>query len=161
MSVRRSKALAVGGFNLSLGRVGASLISSEEADLFERLWAGGGVIRYVPGAIVVHQVSKDRLRRGWLLRRGLAQGRTNARREGVLTGRALYDRVVAVAAEALSGPAEPWRVLMANGADRGAALNDLCRRAAHLAWACEHISQRIRAGRSPSTRRDVSRLGSP
>ena len=44
-----------------------------------RLWAAGGAIRYEPAALVVHEVVVDRFERRWILRRGLAQGLTNAR----------------------------------------------------------------------------------
>jgi hypothetical protein len=146
MSVRRTRALAVGGFNESLGRVADSLISSEEADLFERL-AREGLVWYEPAAIVVHQVLPVRMRASWLVRRGLAQGRTNARREGVLRGRNLRARCVANIAEAFRGPAPRRRALLSHEHDRGAVLNDLCRRAGHLAWAYEHLIQRARGWR--------------
>lgn len=80
LSVRRSVTLELGGFDVDLGRVGPSLLSSEEADLSARLWAAGHTIVWEPGAVVVHQVTAERLRRRWVLRRGMAQGRTNARR---------------------------------------------------------------------------------
>jgi hypothetical protein len=86
MSVRRSALVAstapaaAGPFEERLGRRGRSLVSGEEGDLFERLWAAGGHIAYEPAALVMHAVTPDRLRRRWVLRRGWAQGRTNARR---------------------------------------------------------------------------------
>jgi glycosyltransferase involved in cell wall biosynthesis len=146
MSVRRSSALQAGGFDVALGRAGTSLISSEEADLFQRLWSAGNTIWYVPEAIIVHQVSPDRLRRRWLLRRGLAQGRTNARRDGVLRGAALRRRWRAEIAAALRPPFKPWGALLAGGSEPGAVLNDICRRAGHLTCAWEHLRQRFRAG---------------
>ena len=145
MSVRRASALAVGGFDPALGRAGRSLLSSEEADLFERLWAAGGAVRYEPGAVVVHQVARDRLRRRWLLRRGLAQGRTNARREGLLSGRQLRDRCLAAAAEAFRDPGSLVRTLADGPTGRGIALNDLSRRAGYLGMVAEHLWQRTRA----------------
>ena len=86
MSVRRGALVAStdagagGPFAERLGRRGRSLLSGEEGDLFERLWAAGGHIAYEPAALVLHAVTPDRLRRRWVLRRGWAQGRTNARR---------------------------------------------------------------------------------
>ena len=56
MSVRRRTLVAVGGFDRRLGRRDRSLVSSEEADLFERLWAAGGHIAYEPDARVLHTV---------------------------------------------------------------------------------------------------------
>ena len=41
MALRRSVALAYGGFDATLGRVGRELIGGEENDLFERLLRGG------------------------------------------------------------------------------------------------------------------------
>jgi GT2 family glycosyltransferase len=79
MSVRRAAALDAGGFDPRLGRVGASLVSSEEPHLTRRLVAAGWAIRYVPTAAVVQQVLPERLDRRWLLRRGWAQGLSNAR----------------------------------------------------------------------------------
>jgi glycosyltransferase involved in cell wall biosynthesis len=145
MSVRRASALAIGGFDPALGRVGRSLLSSEEADLFERLWAAGGAVHYEPSAIIVHQVARERLRGRWLLRRGLAQGRTNARREGLLIGRQLRERCRAAAAEAFRDAASLVRLLADGPAGRGVALNDLSRRVGYLGIVAEHLSQRARA----------------
>jgi glycosyltransferase involved in cell wall biosynthesis len=54
-------------------------VSSEEGDLFERLWAAGGRIAYEPAALVLHGVTDERARRRWVLRRGWAQGRSTGR----------------------------------------------------------------------------------
>jgi glucosyl-dolichyl phosphate glucuronosyltransferase len=83
MSVRRAAALAVGGYDPRLGRRGAKLLSSEEPDLTSRLKAAGWSVRYEPEAAVVQQVLPERLEKRWLVRRGWAQGVSNARR-GVL-----------------------------------------------------------------------------
>lgn len=141
MSMRRATAIAAGSFSHRLGRVGRSLVSSEEADLFDRLKTYG-VIWYEPAAVVMHQVTPDRLRRRWLLRRGAAQGRTNARREGVLSGRQLYASCAAHLAVAWRRPAPSWRALVTESNDDGSALNEWCVRAGHLAWAGEHLLQR-------------------
>ena len=79
MSIRRSAALAVGGFDPWLGRVGHRLISGEEPDLTHRLRTAGWEVVYAPAAAVVQQVLPERLERGWLRRRGWAQGVSNAR----------------------------------------------------------------------------------
>jgi glycosyltransferase involved in cell wall biosynthesis len=81
MSVRRAAALAVGGYDPRLGRRGTKLLSSEEPDLTRRLRAAGWVIRYEPEAAVVQQVLPERLEKRWLMRRGWAQGLSNARRD--------------------------------------------------------------------------------
>jgi glucosyl-dolichyl phosphate glucuronosyltransferase len=133
MSVRRVAALDVGGFDARLGRRGQSLVSSEEAELWARLWAAGGVLAYCAAGVVIHQVTNERLRRRWVLRRGLAQGRTNALRESPLKGTALLRRL----REELSGAREthgpPLRAIVSGPAHRGAVLNDMSRRAGHLA----------------------------
>jgi glycosyltransferase involved in cell wall biosynthesis len=145
MSVRRVTALEVGGFDTDLGRVGDSLLSSEEADLFERLWAMGGLIRYEPGAVVVHHVKRERLRVRWLLKRGWAQGRSNARRERQLSGRGLRSRCRIEAAEAFRGLSLVLRELRQGPRSFGLAVNELSRRAAHLAFAVEQLIRRARA----------------
>jgi glycosyltransferase involved in cell wall biosynthesis len=145
MSVRRVTALEVGGFNTALGRVGDSLLSSEEADLFERLWASGGWIRYEPAATVIHHVSRERLCLQWLLRRGWAQGRSNARRESLLSGKELRRRCRMEAAEAFRGFPLLLRELRQGPRGRGLAVNELSRRAGHLAFAVEQLFRRARA----------------
>jgi glycosyltransferase involved in cell wall biosynthesis len=142
MSVRRVTALEVGGFDTDLGRVGDSLLSSEEADLSERLWAMGGLIRYEPDAVVIHQVTRNRLRVRWLLKRGWAQGRSNARRERQLSGRELRSRCRTEAAEAFRGLSLVLRELRQGPRSLGLAVNELSRRAAHLAFAVEQVSRR-------------------
>ncbi|HEY3142537.1 MAG TPA: glycosyltransferase family A protein [Acidimicrobiales bacterium] len=79
MSVRREVLLAIGGFDEQLGRRGRSLLSSEEAELWQRLWAAGHPIVYQPATKIQHRVAAARLRRSWVLRRGWGQGRSNAR----------------------------------------------------------------------------------
>ncbi|HET6953676.1 MAG TPA: hypothetical protein VFI47_25090, partial [Acidimicrobiales bacterium] len=79
MSVRRDAALAVGGYDPRLGRRGGKLLSCEEPDMTRRLAAAGWSVLYAPEAAVVQQVLPERLARRWLLRRGFAQGVSNAR----------------------------------------------------------------------------------
>jgi GT2 family glycosyltransferase len=79
MSLRCAVLDEVGGFTERLGRKGGSLLSSEEAELWRRLWAAGHAVAYDPAALMLHQVGSARLSRRWLLRRGWAQGRSNAR----------------------------------------------------------------------------------
>jgi glycosyltransferase involved in cell wall biosynthesis len=75
MAMRRSCALAVGGFNTSLGRRGKSLMSGEERDFFLRLQRDGCVVAYNPDTFVTHRVQRERLSRTWLMKRVFAQGR--------------------------------------------------------------------------------------
>lgn len=79
MSVWRSAAVAVGGFNPDFGRRGRSLMSGEEPELSRRLVEAGWELHYAPAAAVVQQVLPERIDRKWLLRRGWSQGVTNAR----------------------------------------------------------------------------------
>ncbi len=145
MSVRRAAALAVGGFDVTLGRIGDSLLSSEEADLFERLWSSGGSIRYEPAARVIHRVTPDRLRVRWLLRRGWAQGRSNARRERPSPGRELRRRCRMEAAEAFRGLPVVLGDLRRGARGRGLVVNELSRRAGHLAFAVDQLFRPKRA----------------
>ena len=113
MSVRRAAALAVGGFDPRFGRRGRRLLSGEERDLTRRLVEAGWLIGYVPGAAVVQQVLPERLTRKWVLRRGWAQGVSNARFDvalGRLTraGRvrqAFSEAAIVAGAARRSGPA--------------------------------------------------------
>jgi glycosyltransferase involved in cell wall biosynthesis len=79
MSVRREAALAVGGFDPRLGRVGRNLMSAEEPELTRRLREAGWGAAYAPAAAIVHQISAERISRRWLLRRAWAQGVSSAR----------------------------------------------------------------------------------
>jgi glycosyltransferase involved in cell wall biosynthesis len=81
MSVRRKAALAVGGYDATLGRGGGKLLSGEEPDLTRRLRDAGWEVVYAGGAAVIHQVPAERVDRRWLLRRGWWQGVSNARLE--------------------------------------------------------------------------------
>jgi glycosyltransferase involved in cell wall biosynthesis len=77
MSVRRSWAEAVGGFEPALGRRGDGLISNEEMVFFGRLGQLGGRAWYEPRAAVRHHVGRERASVWWLLRRSWAQGRSD------------------------------------------------------------------------------------
>ncbi len=81
MSVWRSAALGVGGFDARFGRHGRRLLSGEERDLSRRLTQAGWRLYYEPTAAVVQQVLPERIDRRWLLRRAWAQGISDARFE--------------------------------------------------------------------------------
>ena len=108
MSVRRAAALAVGGYDPRLGRRGSKLLSGEEPDLTRRLVGAGYVVAYVPSAGLVHRVAPERVQRRWLLRRGFAQGITNARLE-VLATRPSRGRRVGRGRDELARVGEHWR----------------------------------------------------
>lgn len=68
MALRRSVALAYGGFDATLGRVGRELIGGEENDLFERLLRGGETIWYVPDAVMWHIIPPEKLSESYFRR---------------------------------------------------------------------------------------------
>jgi len=144
MSVRRTTLDEVGVFDTRLGRRGRSLVSSEEGDLFARVQAAGGTLAYEPAALVLHGVTRDRLSRRWVLRRGWAQGRSNARRQWgstPVTSRALASVCRAeagTAARDLGGVARS-----AASGDQAGVLDDLARRSGHLAAAVELVWLRV------------------
>jgi GT2 family glycosyltransferase len=80
MSVRTRAALDVGGFNVSVGRVGIKPQGCEETELAIRLTANhpGAAILYVPDAAVDHHVAQDRLTLRYFLRRCWHEGLSKA-----------------------------------------------------------------------------------
>lgn len=159
LSVGRAATLAVGGFPTWLGRRGRSLLSSEEAELSRRLEEAGGVLWWEPAAPVQHQIGAGRLTRQWLLRRGAAQGRSNARRQALGAG-PTPDPVDQrrQAAVQLREAARIGRALVRPPAGAGAArpappdrrLDDLGRLAGHAAAGVEHLRLAV-AGRLGTT----------
>lgn len=150
MSLRRSAFDTVGGFDERLGRRGRSLVSSEEGDLFGRVWAAGGSIVYEPAALVLHGVTRDRLSRRWVLRRGWAQGRSNARRRlkaGPIERRELATVCRQEAETATRGLGEVVRATATGG--QAAFLDEVARRSGHMAAAVELVWLRVRDGAEP------------
>ncbi len=138
MSARRLEVIAVGGFAIELGRRGRSLVSGEEHELFTRLWARGVRIEYEPAALVTHRVLPERLRRRWILRRGWAQGRSNARtqRRAALSGGP--DLRTVCWAEARFAGGDLGRFAEAVRSGSAAALDEVARRSGHVAAVVEH-----------------------
>lgn len=162
MSIRRTTLDQVGGFDPRLGRRGRSLVSSEEGDLFARVRAAGGTVAYEPAALVLHGVTPDRLTRRWVLRRGWAQGRTNARRQWAATpvgGRALASVCRAEAGTAVKDLDEVARSALSG--DQAGVLDDLARRSGHLAAAAELVWLRAQdeLRRRTATGRQAGRTG--
>jgi glycosyltransferase involved in cell wall biosynthesis len=80
MSVRTEVALAAGGFRLSLGRAGPFPLGGEETEFCVRSaqqYPGTNWI-YQPDARVTHQVTPERQRRRYFLKRCFAEGLTKA-----------------------------------------------------------------------------------
>ncbi len=80
MSMRTDLALEVGGFDESVGRVGANTRGCEETELSIRLTASraGSVILYGPAAAVDHHVAPERLAVSYFLRRCWHEGMSKA-----------------------------------------------------------------------------------
>jgi len=74
MAFRREVFGAVGTFNANLGRVGSSLLSNEESDLFYRISQAGLKVVYTLHAIVQHRIPKARTDKKYILRRNYWQG---------------------------------------------------------------------------------------
>jgi glycosyltransferase involved in cell wall biosynthesis len=146
MSVRRSTITAVGGFRTSLGRRGRDLLSGEEAALWAAVWAAGGVIRYEPAALVVHEVVADKLGRAWIVRRAVAQGRTNARlaaMDGPRPRRAVAQAVREDARFALAQSSAVAQGVRSKQTTSSDVLDDLARGLGHATSVIEHV--RLRA----------------
>jgi Glycosyl transferase family 2 len=80
MSLRTGLALDVGGFDDAVGRVGTNPRGCEETELSIRLTASrpGSAVFYVPAAAVDHQVTEERIRLGYFLRRCWHEGMSKA-----------------------------------------------------------------------------------
>ena len=74
MVVHRAAMLAVGGFDVKLGRVGTRLLSDEDVHLAWKLQDSGFSARYDSRVVVYHQIQAPRLRPEWLLDRLYWQG---------------------------------------------------------------------------------------
>lgn len=85
--VNRRYLETVGGFRLDFGRVGSCLRSSEEVELCKRITKAGGQIAFLAAPAVWHQIRSERCTFGYLLRRSIWQGRSDACMEA-LHGRA-------------------------------------------------------------------------
>jgi GT2 family glycosyltransferase len=78
LAVRRTAALAVGGFDESLGYGSGSPTLAEDEDLLDRLRHAGNHVAYVADAVVQHQVGHERLQLRWLAARTFRQGTSDA-----------------------------------------------------------------------------------
>lgn len=80
-SIRRTFLEQIGGFDPQLGRIGKNLLSNEELQMTELALQQGWQVAYLPQAVVAHNVSPERLKRSWFLRRGWWQGISECYRE--------------------------------------------------------------------------------
>jgi glycosyltransferase involved in cell wall biosynthesis len=69
-------------FNENLGRVDGKLLGGEETEFCERLGRKGILIKYLPDAIVYHQIPKSRLKLSWIIHRFYFGGFSRAIRGG-------------------------------------------------------------------------------
>jgi GT2 family glycosyltransferase len=67
---------SMGGFDVDLGPRDGVYLTNEDVDLCRRLMTRAGPMRYVPAAVVVHEMPASRLRRRYVFRRLYAQGRS-------------------------------------------------------------------------------------
>lgn len=74
MAFRREVFDRIGGFDPRLGRIGDSLLSGEETDVFRRAHRAGLRTRYVPGAVLRHRIPASRTDLRWVLERSYWQG---------------------------------------------------------------------------------------
>ncbi len=87
MVFRTAALRAVGGFPPRLGRIGAKLLSGEEAWVMRLLRDAGHEIHYDPAIIVTHSIQAARLTPNWLLRRQFWSGVSEAIVAARLDGR--------------------------------------------------------------------------
>ncbi len=79
IAFKKEALIEAGGFNTNLGRVGASLISGEDALVQKKIQDGGGVCLYCQDIVVYHHIEKERLTKKWFLRRMFSEGVSLAR----------------------------------------------------------------------------------
>ncbi|HVA42928.1 MAG TPA: glycosyltransferase [Acidimicrobiales bacterium] len=68
---------AAGGFDPRLGPNAGRPMVDDDVDVCRKVRAAGGIIGYVAGAVVTHELAESRLRPSYLLRRMQAQGRSD------------------------------------------------------------------------------------
>lgn len=68
---------ASGGFEPSLGPQGGTPLVNDDALLVRRIRERGGIVRWLPEAVVFHELPASRLNRRYLMRRAYAQGRSD------------------------------------------------------------------------------------
>lgn len=66
----------VGLFDVSLGRIGASLSGGEEKDLFNKLYKQNMKVLYVPNALVFHSVPVERTLTSFIKKQGIGTGKS-------------------------------------------------------------------------------------
>lgn len=76
IAFRHAWLMEQGGFSEGLGRKGNSLLSGEEAHIYQKVFETGKMAYYHPGAKVMHRVVQERKSRKWFFRRLFWDGAT-------------------------------------------------------------------------------------
>lgn len=105
-----------GGFDPSLGPRGRLPMVADDNLLVRKFRACGGRMRWVPAAVVIHELTSERLSRGYLLRRAYAQGRS----EWILDRELLSQRKLNGARVALGWLGHEFRLRWREGIHRPA-----------------------------------------
>jgi GT2 family glycosyltransferase len=74
MAFRREVFQRIGLFDPRLGRIGNSLLSGEESEIFRRVYAAGFRTRYAPDAVLRHRIPSSRTDPDWVLHRSYWEG---------------------------------------------------------------------------------------
>jgi glycosyltransferase involved in cell wall biosynthesis len=88
MAFRTSVFAEIGGFDVTLGRIGSDLSGGEEKDLFNKLFNHNMKVVYLPNALVYHSVSLERTLPSFIKKQGLGTGKSERIRssnEGTLS----------------------------------------------------------------------------
>ena len=85
-----------GGFPLSLGRSGTSLLSGEEKFIVEHLRSNGQRIWYSETLSVQHHIAPQRLLRSWVIRRSYWEGASDRRIDALLGRRPSIGRFLKI-----------------------------------------------------------------
>lgn len=76
IAIKKKLLFRVGGFNPEL--VGNSYVGDGETGLYKKLWEQKILIGYIPQAIIIHQIFKDRMTLDYFLKRMVNEGASNA-----------------------------------------------------------------------------------
>ena len=88
MAFRTPVFAEIGGFDVTLGRIGSDLSGGEEKDLFNKLYKHNMKVVYLPNALVYHSVPLERTLHSFIKKQGLGTGKSERIRssnEGALS----------------------------------------------------------------------------
>ena len=91
---RRDVMEQYGGYDTGLGRNGRVLLAGEEKDLYKRMSSAGERVRYLPEAVVYHNVEKERLTQEYFERLCRNIGRSERQRTRTVSRTAYVRRVI-------------------------------------------------------------------